>query len=407
MKVVIVFGPSGCAKNQFLTRFRDERSGILATELEREWQALSGKPWKSILDKPSSERERALTEGLESFVEKANRRKAKWCFLGIHAAHFVNGIFSSAVPVDRLRELDVARCLTIFDDLYAVRYRLKKEYEDFNYQQLLAWRSVEFVLADMIAGMLVKKRGAFRKPLNVWLCVKHPAILVRRLIFEPSVRRVYSAFSITGVLAQRDSRKRKRILDEISNYRLQLHKRGLVVFDPGTLDDRVIINEVLGDRRPKDKLVRVSRGKRIPYVIGTGKDYGPIVRDPEQVFPLMISHFEAFLLKEGSIAFQSPYNLIDAHITQIDLRYVEQADFVTVWRPFCEGYTSTGCRREAEVASGLGIDVIAYSPESDEKKWTSQHASRPLEPTWPPVGRCEEEKLFWDKVDKVAKRPVH
>lgn len=401
MKTIIIFGPSGCGKKQFLNRFRDKKSQILAGELEREWERLSRKPWKSILDRPSSERERALADGLESFLEKAGRRKADWCLLGVHAAHYVNGIFSTAVPVSLLRKLNVVRCLTVFDDLYAVRYRLKRDYDDFNYQQLLAWRSVEFVLADMIAGLIVKKRAGAKKPANVWLCVKHPVIAVRRLIFDDSCASVYSAFSITGVLAQKDAKARRSILKEISNYKLQLYKKNLVVFDPGTLDDRLIINDVLSARKPKDKQIIVPKSKRLPFIIGGGK-HGPAVRDPDQIFPLRVSHSEAFFLKEYPKAYQSPYNLIDAHITQIDLRYVEQADFLTVWRPFCEGYTSTGCRTEAEAANRLGMPVIAYSPPNDFEKWKKRHRPKPLEPTWPPVGRHEEERSFWSEVNEVV-----
>jgi len=178
-----------------------------------------------------------------------------------------------------------------------------------------------------------------------------------------------------------------------------------VVFDPATLDDRLLINKVKDDTAPRAEAITVRADERWPYRIGPDEANQPCVDDPEGVFPLDIAHAEAFLLKGALGSPHSPYNDIDAHITQIDLRYVKQADFVTVWRPFSRGFQSLGCYREVRTAESLNKEVIAYCPNEDQQAFRSnpENKMRPLQEIWPPtVPLIPDEQQFWSRVRQAV-----
>ena len=100
-----------------------------------------------------------------------------------------------------------------------------------------------------------------------------------------------------------------------------------------------------------------------------------------------------------------PYNTIDAQITQIDLRYVEQADFVAVWRPFSGGFQSLGCYREASTAADLHKEVIAYCPAEDQEAFQRNNEMRPLQERWPPtIPLVPDKQQFWTMVSEAVER---
>lgn len=132
-----------------------------------------------------------------------------------------------------------------------------------------------------------------------------------------------------------------------------------------------------------------------------------ILLDPPNTFPIRVDPIEAFSLKESPRAVHAKYNEIDAHITQVDLRYVSQADFITVWRPFNQGFQSIGCTTESVIASSAGKEVIVYSPEEDFLNWRKAKTSKskPLEKTWPArIGLLATPQQFWEKVEETINR---
>jgi len=403
---ILVFGTPGCSKKEFLRQL--ELSGVWrGVELERVWEKSSGgRKFSVLLDDALSERRTALQAAIGA-LKGDPHDSGKALAIGVHATHFVEAMLSCPLPVADLEALGATLCVTIHDDLYAVKKRLAEQGFSMPYQQLLLWRSAELLVADLVASRLVPKRSGQLDPPNIWLGAKHTRISVHRLLNDPTAPKIYAAFSITGVLRVHDRDRREELIQETNEYRTKLHDLGLVVFDPATLDDRLLINKVLLDTAPRDETIVVETHERWPYRIGADEAYQPCVEDPGGVFPLAISHAEAFLLKGGLGSPHSPYSDIDAHITQIDLRYVAQADLVTVWRPFLLGHQSLGCYREASTAADLGKEVIGYCPAEDEEAFRKNPANqqRPLREFWPPnIPLIPDRQVFWTMVVDAVER---
>ena len=398
MGVIIVFGTSGCGKRTLLGEMERLDASLCASQLEQKWEEMNDNRFSHLLGKPESERRSALGTALDAL----NHCK----LIGVHATHMVDSMLSSSLPIERLAQLHVDFCVTIHDDLYAVARRLRTQGFPVDYRQILLWRNAEHLLADFVAGLVVKNRGNLPDPPNFWLGVKHAKSSFLRLFQNPAQLKVYAAFSITGVKQLKDEIKKARLIEEITNYRRELLKRSFIVFDPATLEDRILIQDVIHDNSPRDETIQISREERWPYITDGGDLHQPAVDDPADAFPVLIPHAEAFLLRWPVSVPHQPYVDIDAHITQIDLRYVRQADFVTVWRPFNQGIVSTGCATEV-FSAAQHKNVIAYSPNEDEVSWrqNSANQSKALRTFWPPgVPLFQDEKQFWTKVDEEAAR---
>ena len=400
MNPILVFGTSGCSKKAFLQQLQLSEVWR-GEELESAWEQISKRRFSVLLDDALSERRAALQSAIETLKDGPDG-PGKALAIGVHATHFVEAMLSCPLPVRDLEALGVALCLTIHDDLYALKKRLAQKGFSMPYQQLLVWRSAELLVADLAASCLVPKRNGQLDPPNIWLGAKHARASVWRLLNDPTRPRVYGAFSITGVIRS-PAAERSQLIHETNEYRRKLHDLGIVVFDPATLDDRLLINKVKDDTAPRDETITVKADERWPYRIDSDENQ-PCVDDPEGVFPLDILHAEAFLLKGAMGSPHSPYNTIDAHITQIDLRYVKQADFVTVWRPFSCGFQSLGCYREASTAADLHKDVIAYCPTEDQEAFQRKNEMRPLQEMWPPtIPLVPDKQHFWTMVDEAVK----
>ena len=252
-----------------------------------------------LLDEALSERRAALQSGLKTLKDEPDDPERDLA-IGVHATHFVEAMLLCPLPVRDLGAHGVALCLTIHDDLYAVKKRLAQKGFPMTYRQLLIWRSAELLAADLVASFLVPKRNNQLDPPNISLSVKHARVSIQRLLNEPTRPRVYAAFSITGVI-RRPELERRPLIQETNQHRKKLHDLGIVVFDPATLDDRLLINKVMGDTAPRAGAITIEADERWPYRIGSDEANQPCVNDPDGVFPLEIAPAEAFLL--GSSGF--------------------------------------------------------------------------------------------------------
>jgi len=388
MRYVLVFGTSGCGKKNFLDTLRDEDHRLFSVQIE----------CKKLENPLQVSRLRSEIANQIHHIKTRFQPRPGTCFVGLHATHLREAFVYSAIPLSSLRKLRPAFCITLIDDLYAMQARLGSEGYRYSYRDLVLWLRAELLMADVIAEEAVVSRTLRTK--NFILGAKHPRTVVSRLVSNDTTPKVYAAYSITGVLSQQNASLRMKLLDENIEYRRKLVTLGAVVFDPATLDDRILINTIAQDRNPRRGRVKISGSKRWPYVIGRGLN-APTLSDPSNAFPIEIPHVEAFVLKvTPQQTPHRPYSDIDALITQIDLRYVSQSDFITVWRPFCLGTYSSGCFREARTAVELGKSAIAFCPRKDREMLGVQ--SRPLSDKWPSgVPLIENEEEFWSRVQKI------
>ena len=404
MSVILVFGTSGCAKANFLRLLRRYNANYWTTEIEREWEKTrKSADWTVLLGRPQHERQSALENTVRRL--KKNIPQNKTSLIGVHATHLVDAFCSSSIPLSALKELPIKFCITLIDDLGPVRHRLSEKGYHYNYQQLLTWRSAELLVADLVAKEVVKTQLTRINVPNFCIGVKHAISQVNKLISNPNLLRVYSAYAITGIHQTKTKSLKDKLKRETLEYRKNLIKKNLIVFDPGTIDDRLLINKVT-KKRIKPKYIEINENERWPYKLDDA-DLRPVLSDPAGLYPIKFPHSEGDLLKESLPGMSRYYNEIDAQITSIDKRYIDQADFITVWRPFNQGFNSLGCREEARYASDSQKMVVTYNPHEDEVKFrrNPQNQSRPLSEKWIKAGRLFPDEIkFWSEIDNVISR---
>ncbi|KPK47816.1 MAG: hypothetical protein AMK72_07915 [Planctomycetes bacterium SM23_25] len=289
-------------------------------------------------------------------------RDADLNILSLHACHQCGSIPVFPCSSEAVKGLDPAICITLIDDVYSCRQRLERGGYPYGYHQLLNWRQVECGIADLIADACRIE--------NVYLAAKHPRMMVYRLLFEPKRPRLYSACQITNV---RDDPKARK---EIEAHRRHIHQQ-FVVFDPLTVDDRILVNSLPGEEAEAETL-QVGIDARWPSDLSDiGSHYEGLVPEDPNLFPLTVQVKEAEELNTPD-QMSSPMSTIDAQITQRDFRYIDQADAVAAYRPR-KGHESRGVAAEKMYAAGSGgKTVIEYSPWEDIEGTQSRPFATPV-----------------------------
>jgi adenylate kinase len=206
----------------------------------------------------------------------------------------------------------------------------------------------------------------------MYLAVKHPAVLMYRLIFHPALPRVYAAFPITKT---REIEARRR---EINQHRSHLH-REFAVFDPLTIDDRVLINK-LDARTQADNLLIEAQDRWCCDLTELGPDYASLVAEDPALFPIAVPVKEAreLSLQLEQQGWSTP---IDAQIRNRDFRYIDQSDIVAVYRPRWDGQHSSGVGAEKTYAGGIGRKpFVEFNLKSDMQKYVKKQGSKPFTP---------------------------
>jgi len=190
-------------------------------------------------------------------LEELLAQKPTHAFLGIHLSYHSSGRLSSPLSwfapyCDPTRDVKTHYYETIFDqiinefkpdciltltdDLAVVRQRIRKRYH-FRLHDLIVWREVEQLLADLLASRLAPPNGVPLGPYpfhkSFLVSVRQRATSINRLLTEPKSLRVYASYPVTDTRAHADRRQ------EIGDFVDALH-RDFVVFDPMTIDDRAL-----------------------------------------------------------------------------------------------------------------------------------------------------------------------
>ena len=334
-----------------------------------------------LLGDPPREQEEEIQSGIRKLVRKLP--DADLNVIGLHASHLCYGIPQFPCSLRALRRIKPDILLTIFDDVYACRAKLKLAGYPYRYDLLLNGRMIEGGVADSLAtGLSID---------NLVLAAKHPAVTAYRLVFEPGIPRVYSASQISNV------RDNPALRSEIERHRRYVHRK-YAVFDPLTIDDRVLVNR-LGRCRGKTSL-RIRASDRWPCDLSDlGETYRCLVPEDPSVFPVAVGLAEARELN-SPVEQRSGRSLIDAQITQRDFRYIDQADVMAAYRPRLRGHESGGVAAEKTYAAGSGrTPVVEYTTQEDVNEFGSRPFSTPL---LGPV--CRDLRVFHEKLEAEAAR---
>lgn len=323
--------------------------------------------------------EKAIKEGICPILEQADLN-----IISLHATHLCAGIPVFPCSSESVGAVKPDIFLTLFDDVYACKAKLESDGYPFSTSQLLIWRQIECGIVDHFAQVCGVD--------NVYLAAKHPRITVYWRIFEPKRPRIYSASQIT------ESRKSQELIDEIEEHRRQLHKK-YIVFDPFTLDDRLLINNIPSDKKHEDVL-EFNQEERLPCDLSDlGKDYLSLVVQDKALFPFQIQVREAWELQRP-VEKNRRRNIIDAQIEYRDYRYIRQSDVVSAYRPWLNKHESSGVAAEKVYAAGSGRrTVVEYSLPKDLEDAFSKPFNTPL-----PGPLCTKLDNFYKKLSKEANR---
>lgn len=334
-----------------------------------------------LLMRPQKKQREAVTEAIGRMSGRLP--EADLNIISLHACHQCGSIPVFPCTSEAVKGLDPAICITLIDDVYSCRKRLKRGGYPYRHHQLLNWRQVECGIADLIADASSIE--------NVYLAAKHPRMMVYRLLFEPKRPRLYSASQITNVRDNPQARK------EIEAHRRHIHQE-FVVFDPLTVDDRILVNSLPGEETEAETF-QVGIDARWPSDFSDiGPHYESLVPEDPNLFPLTVEVKEAEELNRPD-QMSSPMSTIDAQITQRDFRYIDQADVMAAYRPRLLGHESGGVAAEKLYAAGTGATpVVEYSPSED----TADTASRPFSTPLPgPV--LLDLDTFYESLDSTAR----
>jgi len=282
--------------------------------------------------------------------------------INLHATLLCAGIPTFPSQIESIRPIEPDIMFTLLDDVYACKARLEKNGYPFRFSQLLNWRQIECGIVDQFAQVLDID--------NVYFAAKHPRITAYWRIFDPKRPRVYSASQIT------ESRKSDEHIAEIEKHRRQLHKCH-VLFDPLTLDDRLLINDI--PEEVGSTAFQIEQKERWPCDLSDlGDDYMSLVVEDQSLFPLSVEVQEGQALRKPAEK-NSRRNTIDVQIRYRDFRYIDQSDVVSAYRPCLNGHESSGVAAEKTYAAfSAERPVVEYSPQADLESFGSKPFSTPL-----------------------------
>ena len=282
-------------------------------------------------------------------------------FLLMHLTYYRSGRWLSLFDIDALKTFKPDLIITLTDDVFHVWYRILKREERrytgsyFKLSEILSWRMVELLIADLVAKMLNIR--------NVYIAAKHPISTFFKLI-KTDLPIVYHCHPISR------ARDAQNIVGEVNDFRKRLEEIS-VVLEPTTIDEKILENIK-------------NRG----YIVEKA-DRWPIETDIDELYPIELKQAEV-----EEIITPSPtthLNYIDHQIRYRDYRYIDQSDMVVAYRPFYGRQLHVGVWSEIHYAILRYKEVLAYVPENERIRH-------------PFVGSLREFSSADDVIEEVKKR---
>ncbi len=275
------------------------------------------------------------------------------CLLSTHLTYYTSGRHFSLIDIPTIRRWRPDCIITLVDDMLDIRAALARRDAEqrTNFQlrlrEILAWRSAEIAMADLLARNLYERRHI---PHYV-VSVKHPAEMLYRLIFR---RRhfplVYSSFPITAIRYDIDQRAR------VDAIRRELHRR-FIVFDPLTLDEgtpQVFQKAQAACSQGASEITIAADEARWPL-----DNADTLKGGLPSSFPMLLDPREALEVWDD----------MENQVRHRDLTMVEQAQCVAAYRITMGGRLSTGMYSELMYASHTAEParpVLMYADPEDD-----------------------------------------
>jgi hypothetical protein len=402
MKVLFA-GTPGVLKSSALEKLREAAKRLFPEDRIFTWNPQGGTPEVPVIEKqlyphgypvpflklPQIEQKNQWREKFRRIQEAFNRAGTEHHFLGLHFTFRYQQIPICPVDLKMLLDWKPDCIVTFIDDAYCIRQRIHKGgYGSFTLAELVLWRAEELLIGDLLA-QLVNPRNPIP---NYVVSVKHPAeMLARLLLRHDKTARVYLSYCISK--ARSDAKKR----DLVDTFRRRMHSQEMcVAFDPLTIDELPPV------RLCSDPS---SQGEHFSYDTSRPDLRWPVL-DPELAltadgdlsYPIDIPVRE---LRDVSAA-------IDAQVKNRDIRLVDQAHFLIVYRPTIirnsdgseNPAISSGVQGEVDHASQTSCRVIWYIKRGEDPLPESPFAEKNPGSN-PDMIYEEDEARFWDRISKL------
>ena len=357
----ILAGTTGTRKGKVLNkieaylrdRWQEFGDTVMTSELQDEIRPTTPE-YVTFLKKTSREDQRRdWREAWDRFLEKKQTPSPQYVFLALHLTNRCRERTFSLIDWNRLRDFKPDVLITLIEDIYDIWNRIKQGEERLptptymRLNEVMEWRQDEMMIADLIAHSLGIK--------NYVVPVKHPSDMLMNLLFrEKRKLRIYAAFPVT------DTRFEEAARSEIDRYRETL-QRNFIVFDPLTIDEMILQFLAKQAReRDKDEVIIKKEGMRWPM------PWQSLVETEKDEYPIQIPLSE---LLEVAV-FQPPTEHTEGGrgIKPRDLRFIDQSEALTAYRPYYKGIRSGGVMTEIAYASdsrGEPAYVLWPYPEED------------------------------------------
>lgn len=238
-----------------------------------------------------------------------------------------HGLFS-AFDFDQMQMLKPDALICLLDNIEVVHHRLHADHTvDATLKDMMVWREEEIMATQLVAQALgcadqfyILSRGRDANTLGTCF----------RLICRPNMAKIYPSFPMSHVVDMPD------VLAEINVFRAQLAEH-FVVFDPGDVDEKVMLDQALEATRQGKDFIEVA-------IRNNDGDEPQIIHVPvKQVLDIA-----------GDV---------DGQIYARDFKMIDQSDMIISYIPEIPGATggipglSSGVERELQHAFEHGKDV--------------------------------------------------
>jgi len=301
-------------------------------------------------------------KGFSKLLSQIGERKPKNVFLSMHAVILKYNRYISPLDWNLLRAFAPDLFVTFIDDLIDIWWRIKhgvgriSESEEYRLHEILAWRSAEIMMTETLARNLMTGKSC---PHYI-VAVKHPMNTLERLILEPSLLRVYTAYPITDVKKmkreqQADSTGVDALIRAIDENRARFHNK-YITFDPITIDEFELkgMLEQTGSRSEDGSMTFIRELNRWP-VRSAACDF-PLLSDVLE-YPDVIENIPADQVEEVALD-------MSHQISWRDYALLDQVHCMAAYRPNFGG-GSTGVNSEFLYSAMKPVSSYGFWPADD------------------------------------------
>ena len=295
----------------------------------------------------------------------------KHVLINTHATfRWKHGLFA-AFDFDQLAAFNADLYVCLVDNIETVHQRMVRDHElEHSLKDLMVWREEEILATEILAKADVRSAGTEQPKFYVLSRGRAPgstAETLFRLIFRPSMKRVYPSFPMTHI------HDLPEVLAEVNAFRAKMAEH-FITFDPGDVDEKLLADAALAGAKEGRTTLEV------PAEPVAGKGQKGRAKSPTR-------------LKIGDILSILPD--IDGQIYSRDFLLVRQSDMVVSYIPELPGGgkpgLSSGVERELQHAHDHGRETyVIWKPAKDPSPFVTQTATKVFRTTEEALAYFEE-----------------